>query len=72
MKRRVPSMVIVMAIHLLLPRAIHGAEALQIIRVGLPPKIARGYLDILRDERSLRTDLGPQKFVDFSMLPGAK
>jgi ABC-type nitrate/sulfonate/bicarbonate transport system substrate-binding protein len=32
----VPSIVIVLAIPFLLPRAIHGAEALQKIRVGLP------------------------------------
>lgn len=32
-------------------------------------KIARGYLDILRQERSLPPDLDPQKFLDFSMLP---
>jgi NitT/TauT family transport system substrate-binding protein len=38
----------------------------------LPPKVARGYLDILRQERPLPADLDPQKFVDFSMLPGAK
>ena len=38
----------------------------------LPPKIARGYLDLLRQERPLPADLDPQKFVDFSMLPGAK
>jgi len=38
----------------------------------LPPKIARGYLDILRQERPLPADLDPQKFVDFSMLPGGK
>lgn len=38
----------------------------------LPLKIARGYLDILRQERPLPADLDPQKFVDFSMLPGAK
>jgi NitT/TauT family transport system substrate-binding protein len=38
----------------------------------LPAKIARGYLDILRQERPLPADLDAQKFVDFSMLPGAK
>lgn len=38
----------------------------------LPPKIARGYLDILRQERPLPADLDPQKFIDFSLLPGAK
>lgn len=38
----------------------------------LPPKVARGYLDILRQERPLPADLDPQKFIDFSMLPTAK
>ncbi len=38
----------------------------------LPPKIARGYLDLLRQERPMPADLDPQKFIDFSMLPGAK
>ncbi|MBI2350251.1 MAG: ABC transporter substrate-binding protein [Deltaproteobacteria bacterium] len=32
-------------------------------------KVARGYLDILRQERPLPPDLDPQKFLDFSMLP---
>lgn len=38
----------------------------------LPLKVARGYLDILRQERPIPADLDPQKFLDFSMLPGAK
>ena len=38
----------------------------------LPLKVARGYLDLLRQERSVPADLDPQKFVDFSMLPGGK
>ena len=38
----------------------------------LPPKIARGYLDILRQQRPLPADPDPQKFLDFSMLPGVK
>jgi NitT/TauT family transport system substrate-binding protein len=38
----------------------------------LPTKVARGYLELLRQERPVPTDLDPQKFVDFSMLPGAK
>lgn len=38
----------------------------------LPTKVARGYLDLLRQERPVPADLDPQKFVDFSMLPGAK
>jgi ABC-type nitrate/sulfonate/bicarbonate transport system substrate-binding protein len=38
----------------------------------LPLKVARGYLDLLRQERPVPTDLDPQKFVDFSMLPTGK
>jgi ABC-type nitrate/sulfonate/bicarbonate transport system substrate-binding protein len=38
----------------------------------LPAKVARGYLDLLRQERPLPADLDPQKFVDFSMLPATK
>src|SRR5215470_2018361 len=38
----------------------------------LSPKVARGYLNILRQERPLPADLDLQKFVDFSMLPGAR
>ena len=38
----------------------------------LPPKVARGYLDLLRQERSVPADLDPQKFVDFSMLPATR
>jgi len=38
----------------------------------LPPKVARGYLDLLRQERPIPADLDPQKFFDFSMLPGGK
>ena len=38
----------------------------------LPLKIARGYLDVLRQERPIPADLDPQKFVDFSLLPGAR
>jgi len=38
----------------------------------LPPKIARGYLDLLRQERSVPGDIDPQKFLDFSMLPGGR
>jgi ABC-type nitrate/sulfonate/bicarbonate transport system substrate-binding protein len=38
----------------------------------LPPKVARGYLDLLRQERAVPADLDPQKLVDFSMLPGGK
>ena len=38
----------------------------------LPLKVVRGYLDILRRERPIPADLDPQKFLDFSMLPGGK
>src|SRR5215510_12243298 len=38
----------------------------------LPMKVARGYLDLLRQERPVPADLDPQKLVDFSMLPGGK
>jgi ABC-type nitrate/sulfonate/bicarbonate transport system substrate-binding protein len=38
----------------------------------LPVKAARAYLDILRQDRPLPTDLDPQTFLDFSMLPGAR
>lgn len=33
------------------------------------PKIARGYLDILRQERSIAPDYDPMKHTDFSLLP---
>ena len=35
----------------------------------LPLKVARGYLDLLRQERPISADVDPQKFLDFSMLP---
>jgi len=38
----------------------------------LPPKVVRGYLEILRQERPIPADIDMQKLVDFSMLPGAK
>jgi NitT/TauT family transport system substrate-binding protein len=38
----------------------------------LPKKVAHGYLDLLRQERPVPADVDPLKFVDFSMLPGAK
>jgi len=38
----------------------------------LPLKVARGYLDLLRQERPIPADLDPQKFIDFSLLPGGK
>jgi NitT/TauT family transport system substrate-binding protein len=33
------------------------------------PKVARGYLDILRQERSIPADYDPMKLTDFSFLP---
>jgi hypothetical protein len=39
---------------------------------GLPTKVARGYLDLLRQERSVPADFHSQKLVDFSMLPTGK
>jgi len=38
----------------------------------LPLKVARGYLDLLRQERPIPADLDPQKFIDFSLLPVGK
>lgn len=38
----------------------------------LPPKIARGYLDLLRQERPVPADLDALKFLYFSMLLGVK
>ncbi|HYA29849.1 MAG TPA: ABC transporter substrate-binding protein [Acidobacteriota bacterium] len=35
----------------------------------LNPKVARGYLDILRQERPIPPDFDPMKLTDFSMLP---
>jgi len=35
----------------------------------LNPKVARGYLDILRQERSIPADYDPMKHADFSLLP---
>jgi NitT/TauT family transport system substrate-binding protein len=36
------------------------------------PKVARGYLDVLRQERPIPTDFDLQKLVDFSMLPASQ
>jgi ABC-type nitrate/sulfonate/bicarbonate transport system substrate-binding protein len=38
----------------------------------LNPKVARGYLDILRQERPIPADYDPMKLTDFSMLPAAR
>jgi len=35
----------------------------------LDPQVARGYLDLLRQERPVPSDLGPEKLLDFSLLP---
>jgi ABC-type nitrate/sulfonate/bicarbonate transport system substrate-binding protein len=35
-------------------------------------KVARGYLEILRQERPIAADVDPQKFLDFSLLPAIK
>jgi len=37
----------------------------------LNPKVARGYIDLLRQDRPIPADFDPQKIVDFSMLPVA-
>jgi hypothetical protein len=38
----------------------------------LTPKVARGYIDLLRQDRPIPADFDPQKIVDFSMLPGPR
>lgn len=38
----------------------------------LDPQVARGYLDVLRQERPVPSDLDPQQFLDFSMLPAGR
>ncbi len=38
----------------------------------LNPKVARGYLDILRQERPIAADYDPMKHTDFSLLPVIK
>jgi hypothetical protein len=35
----------------------------------LNPKVARGYVDILRQERPIPVDYDPMKHTDFSLLP---
>jgi ABC-type nitrate/sulfonate/bicarbonate transport system substrate-binding protein len=35
----------------------------------LNPKVARGYLEILRQERTIPADYDPMRHVDFSLLP---
>ena len=36
------------------------------------PKVARGYLDILRQERPIPADYDPMKLTDFSLLPSSR
>lgn len=38
----------------------------------LNPKLARGYLDILRQEKPIPADYDPMKLTDFSLLPAPK
>jgi NitT/TauT family transport system substrate-binding protein len=38
----------------------------------LNPKMARGYIDILRQERPVPADYDPMKWTDFSMLPASR
>jgi len=38
----------------------------------LNPKVARGYIDLLRQDRPIPADYDPQKIVDFSMLPSGR
>ncbi len=38
----------------------------------LPLKVGQGYLDFLRRERPIPADVDPSKFLDFSLLPGAR
>ena len=38
----------------------------------LNPKIGRGYVDLLRQERPIPADFDPQKLMDFSMLPAGQ
>jgi NitT/TauT family transport system substrate-binding protein len=38
----------------------------------LPIQVARGYLDVLRQERPIPADTDAQKLLDFSLLPASK
>jgi NitT/TauT family transport system substrate-binding protein len=38
----------------------------------LNAKVARGYVDLLRQERPIPADFDPMKLVDFSLLPGSR
>jgi len=67
MKRQVPSMVIVLAIHFLLPRAIYGAEALQKLRVGLP-SLALTYMPfyVAQEKRFLKKSGLEAEFIQMN------
>ncbi|HZD39586.1 MAG TPA: ABC transporter substrate-binding protein, partial [Terriglobales bacterium] len=38
----------------------------------LDPKVARDYIDLLRQERPIPADFDPQKLLDFSLLPAGR
>jgi hypothetical protein len=38
----------------------------------LNPKVARGYVELLRQERPIPADFDPMKVTDFSLLPSAR
>jgi hypothetical protein len=38
----------------------------------LNAKVARGYVELLRQERPIPADFDPMKLVDFSLLPGGR
>jgi ABC-type nitrate/sulfonate/bicarbonate transport system substrate-binding protein len=38
----------------------------------LNPKVARGYVELLRQERSIPADFDPVKLTDFSLLPAGR
>lgn len=38
----------------------------------LNPKVARGYMEVLRQERPIPADFDAEKLLDFSMLPGGR
>jgi len=38
----------------------------------LNPKVARGYIEMLRQERPIPADFDPQKVLDFSLLPASR
>lgn len=38
----------------------------------LDPKVARGYMEVLRQDRPVPPELDPQQFLNFSMLPASR